>query len=130
MTARAAPQAVVATPEETLEHFLEAIESGDSRPLPGLLCRDVCFITQDATAIRGRDRVAALVAQLMAAGIDVRSLSSYTLRIADFALVSAQWRLGLNARAASLLQTTEASLALSLREGSWKLLLVAPWGWS
>jgi ketosteroid isomerase-like protein len=118
-----------AAPEDALESFLDAVERGDHRSLSDLLCRDVCFLTQDSTAIRGRDRVLSLLTQLIAAGVDVRSISSHTLQIADFALVSASWRLGRERPPTALRQTTAASLVLSLREGTWKLLLLAPWGW-
>ncbi len=115
-------------PEEVVGQLIDALGHGDDTAVPDLLCRDVCFLTQDATAIYGRDRVVSLISQLVAARVDVRSLAQHSLRITSFALVSAQWRLSFRARKEPLVQTTQATLVLADREGSWKLLLLAPWG--
>jgi len=115
-------------PDEVVDRLIAALVHADNTAIPALLCREVCFLTQDATAIYGRDRVVPLIAQLIAAEVDVRSLAHHSLQIASFALVSARWRLSFRARETPLVQTTEATLVLADREGSWKLLLVAPWG--
>ncbi|HET9154028.1 MAG TPA: nuclear transport factor 2 family protein [Solirubrobacterales bacterium] len=118
----------VARPDEVIDLLIAALARGDNAAIPRLLCRDVCFLTQDATAIYGRDRVASLIAQLVAAGVDVCSLAQSSLQIGSIAMVSARWRLSFRAREEPLVQTTEATLVLADREGSWKHLLVAPWG--
>lgn len=115
-------------PDEVIDLLIAALDRGDSAAIPHLLCRDVCFLNQDATAIYGRDRVVSLIAQLIAAGVDVRSLSQHSLQIASFVLVSAQWKLSFTAREKPLVQTTQPTLVLAEREGRWKLLLMAPWG--
>lgn len=125
VTATATP----AKPSEAVEGFLALLEAGDLAALGNSLCRDACFLTQDATTIQGREPVAALLAQLQASGLRVTSLTSHALWLGDFALVTTRWRLRLPARPVPLLQTTEAMLALAHREGQWKLLLIAPWGW-
>lgn len=118
----------VAEPEEVVDRLIAVLARGDNATVPHLLCRDVCFLTQDATAIHGRDRVVSLIEQLIAAEVDVRTLAHHSLQIASFALISARWRLSFRAREEPLVQTTEATLVLALREGNWKFLLVAPWG--
>jgi len=115
-------------PEEVVDRLIAALARGDNATVPHLLCRDVCFLTQDATAIYGRDRVVSLIAQLIAAEVDVHSLGHHSLQIASFALISARWRLTFRAREEPLVQTAEATLVLAVREGNWKFLLVAPWG--
>jgi len=116
-------------PEEVIDRLIAALGRGDNAGITRLLCRDVCFLTQDATAVYGRDRVSSLIAQLIAAGVDVRSLAHHTLQIGSLALVSARWKLSFRARDEPLVQATEPTLVLVVREGSWKLLLLAPWGW-
>jgi ketosteroid isomerase-like protein len=118
----------VERPDEVVDRLIAALARANNADIPPLLCRDVCFLTQDATAVYGRDRVVSLIAQLIAAGVDVRSLAHHSLQITSFALVSARWRLSFRARDEPLVQTTEATLVLADREGSWKLLLLAPWG--
>lgn len=118
----------VERPDQVIDLLIAAIARGDHAAIPHLLCRDVCFLTQDATAIHGREQVTPLIAQLIAAGVDVRSLAQYSLQIDSFVLVSAQWRLSFRAREEPLVQTTEPTLVLTEREGRWKLLLMAPWG--
>ena len=116
-------------PDEVVDLLIAALSRADNAAIPPLLCREVCFLTQDATAIYGRDRVISLIAQLIAAGVDVCSLAHHALQITSFALVSARWRVSFRARETPLVQNTEATLVLADREGSWKFLLLAPWGY-
>lgn len=125
VTATATPS----KPSEAVEGFLALLEAGDLAALANSLCRDACFLTQDATTIQGRESIAALLAQLQESGLRVTSLTSHSLWLGDFALVTTRWKLHLPAQPRPLLQTTEAMLALARREGRWKLLLIAPWGW-
>lgn len=129
MGTTAAASATEARPAEAVEGFLALLETGDLAALADSLCRDACFLTQDATTIQGRERITALLAQLQESGLSVTSLARQSLRLGDFALVTTRWKLRLPARPQPLVQTTEAMLALAHREGRWKLLLIAPWGW-
>lgn len=124
-----APTATPSKPSEVVEGFLALLEGGEPAALANSLCRDACFVTQDATTIQGREPVAALLTQLQESRLRVTSLASNALSLGDFALVTTRWRLHLPAQPAPLMQTTEAMFALARREGRWKLLLIAPWGW-
>lgn len=52
----------VERPDEIVDQLIVALARADNAAIPPLLCREVCFLTQDATAIYGRDRVASLIA--------------------------------------------------------------------
>ena len=112
------------------ESLLDALEHGKIADLRRRLCRDVCFLTQDRTPIRGRDRVDSLLGQLVEAGLVVSTAETSCLELGQFALVSAGLQMRLPARPKALELAGEAVFALAHREGEWKLLLVAPWGLS
>jgi ketosteroid isomerase-like protein len=116
-------------PGDAVESFLASLAHGDLPSLAEAICRDACFVTRDGTTIHGRERIGALLGQLVAAGLEVRPLSSHAIQVSDFALIATSWQLRLPAQPQLLLQRTDAMLALAEREGSWKLLLIAPWGW-
>jgi hypothetical protein len=118
-----------AAPEDVLQVFFDALERGCVPPPEQTLCRDVTFVTQDATAIRGRERVASLLAQLIGVRLQVLPGSSHMMELGEFALASAGWEIRLSNSTGSMVQRTEANLVFALRESRWKLLLIAPWGW-
>lgn len=121
--------AAVDEPLAAVDRFLRALARGDVEKLSSQLCRDACFLTQDATAIHGRARVGALLGQLVNANLRVLSERCHAIPMGDFALVCARWEMRLSTHAGPLSQTTDATLALARRESRWKLLLIAPWGW-
>lgn len=112
-----------------LESFLAALNRESRQSLGHLLCRDVTFLTQDATGIRGRERVAALLSQLRTDGFKVRSGASYEMTLTEVALISLGWELRLTNDVETVVQRTEAMLIFAHRESRWKLLFIAPWGW-
>lgn len=116
-------------PADTVDRFLAGLAQGDLPPLAEAICRDACFVTRDGTVIHGRERIGALLGQLIGVGFEVAPLSGQAIQVGDFALLTASWEVRLPARPQPLTQRTEATLALAEREGSWKLLLIAPWGW-
>jgi hypothetical protein len=111
-----------------LEVLLDALERGNIAELRQRLCRDVCFLTQDRTPIRGRERVDSLLSQLVGAGLVVSTAETSCVELGLFALVSARLQMRLPARPKTLELAADAVFALAHREGEWKLLLVAPWG--
>jgi ketosteroid isomerase-like protein len=121
--------ATSSTPGDAVEQFLTNLAEGALPSLAEAICRDACFVTRDGTTIQGRERIGALLGQLIAAGLQVASLSRHAIQLGDFALIATSWELRLPAQPKPLLQRTDATLALAEREGSWKLLLIAPWGW-
>ena len=103
-------------PRAALEDFLGALNRGDHPALARTLCRQVTFLTQDATGIHGRERVASLLAQLLAGGLRVRLDTSHMMELDGVALVSLRWEIRLANRVETLVQRTEASLVLACRE--------------
>jgi uncharacterized protein (TIGR02246 family) len=116
-------------PEQLPSAFVGALNIGDLHLASACFARDACLITPDATAIRGRDGIRALLAQLVLlhAEIEIEHLS--VLRAGDVALVRGRWTVRCEGAEGSIYrQRFEPTLVLQEVEGLWKLTIAAPWG--
>jgi hypothetical protein len=74
--------------------------------------------------------VVAVLVQLPIGGTRVEADPPHVLAAGEAALVSARWHFASPAPGnAEFRHSTEAVLALSRVEGSWKVSIAAPWGW-
>lgn len=93
--------------------------------------RDACLLTQDATAIHGREHIRPLLAQLIARRTRIAVEQSTLLSAGDVALVRERWTIQIDAaEGARFEQSCSPTLVLRRVEERWKLALVAPWGWA
>lgn len=125
---RQAVQAGLRTPEQAVRAFAVALGSGDLDAAVGCFARDGCFVTPDSTAIRGREDIRAILAQMLAGclwiGIEARGM----LTAGDVALGSERWTIGSNGAGRAPFERTSNSTVVARRiEGTWKLAIVAPW---
>lgn len=111
-------------------------------PLPSLLSagkleaatacftRDACLITQDATAIHGRDRIRPLLAQLIARHAEIEVEFSNALIAGEVAFAQERWTVRMDGVEGSRFeQVCEPTLVMRWVEGHWKIGIAAPWGW-
>ncbi len=111
-------------------------------PLPSLLsagkldaaaacfARDACLITQDATAIHGRDRIRPLLAQLIARHAQIEVEFSNALIAGDVAFSQERWTVRMDGIEGSRFeQVCEPTLVLRWIDERWKVGIAAPWGW-
>lgn len=91
--------------------------------------RDASFLTPDATTIRGRDDIRAVLAQLVAMRSQIHIDMQSTLRAGEIALVTGRWTIRLPIKAAPFAQSASACFVVHRIEGSWKAVIAAPWGW-
>lgn len=111
-------------------------------PLPSLLsggkldaamacfARDACLITQDATAIHGRDRIRPLLAQLISRHAKIEVEFSNALIAGDVAFAQERWLVQMDGVEGSRFeQVCEPTLVLRWIEDRWKVGIAAPWGW-
>jgi ketosteroid isomerase-like protein len=120
---RAIPQA--ASPPETPERatlaFIEAQNAGE-------LDIAASFFTPDATAIRGREEIRAVLAQLIASSAKIRVDGQSMLTAGEMALSIQRWTMRSGGAEVPFVQTSNATVLLRRLECSWKLMILAPWG--
>lgn len=106
------------------------LSAGDLRGAGACLAKDACLLTPDGTAVHGREAVRRVLAQLIAAGIQIEVETSRTLIAGDTALARERWSVSSNGvdgeRVHGVLNPT---LAWQRIEGTWKLTVLVLWGW-
>jgi ketosteroid isomerase-like protein len=110
--------------------FATALSAGDLAAATACFARDACLITPDATTIRGRDQIRAILVQLIAmrptVGVEQRAM----LVAGEVALAAETWTIRLNGLDPTpFAQISDSTSVLRRIEGIWKLQIAAPWGW-
>lgn len=118
------------TPARINRSFALGLTSGDLELAAGCFARDGCLITPDATAIHGRDRIRPVLAQLIAARIEIEVELSSAVGGGDVAITSERWRVRLGVSGERVVQTIHPTLVLRRIDSAWKLAIAAPWGWA
>jgi ketosteroid isomerase-like protein len=127
---RATKLSPAATPQETTAAFAQAMNMGDLDAATQCFAKDACLLTPDATAIRGRDEIHRILAQLIARQSQIEVQASSILLAGEVALGSERWRIrSAGAEGAIFEQISSPKLVLRQLEGIWKLAIAAPWGW-
>ncbi|MET0557226.1 MAG: nuclear transport factor 2 family protein [Solirubrobacterales bacterium] len=122
---RSAPAEV---PERVVARLVAAINDGRLGDATECFSRKGCLVTPDATAVHGRDEIQRLLEQLIARRSRIEVVLSTELRAGDVALSRQRWLLHSDADDGShYTQQLTASLILHFIEGSWKLVIAAPW---
>jgi ketosteroid isomerase-like protein len=110
--------------------FAAALNAGDLDAATACFARDACLITPDATTIRGRDHIRAILFQLIAMHPTVQLEQRGILVAGDVALGTETWTIRLNGLDLTpFAQTADSTAVLRRIEGAWKLQIAAPWGW-
>jgi ketosteroid isomerase-like protein len=109
--------------------FVRALSQGDLDSATACFARDGCLITPDLTAVHGRDRIRPVLAQLIAAAVQVRVDQSNSLHAGETLIARERWTIRLGGNGRRFEQTCDPTLVLRKVEGSWKLVIAAPWGW-
>jgi ketosteroid isomerase-like protein len=122
--------ATAASPKESTRAFAEAINVSDLHAATHCFAKDACLVTPDATAIRGREEIRPILAQLMARQTRIEVLASSLLVAGEVALGSERWTIrSAGPEGAVFAQDSSPALVMRNLEGAWKLAIVAPWGW-
>lgn len=123
------PTKALRFPEGTTRVLAQAIGAGKLDVAASCFARDACFVTPDATAVRGREEIRAVLAQLIAMGAQIEIEAGSLLLAGEVALGSEYWHIhfrGVNG--APFRQAFPASMVLRRLEDSWTLAIAAPWG--
>jgi ketosteroid isomerase-like protein len=123
-----------AAPPSSARHaspaFAAALNAGQLEAATACFARDACLLTPDATTIRGRDHIRAILCQLIAMRPTVEVEQRGMLIAGDVALGTETWTIRLNGlELTPFAQTSETTAVLRRIEGAWKLQIAAPWGW-
>ena len=124
---------VLATPPDSPQRLTRvlagAISAANLSVAGDCFAKDACFVTPDATAIRGREEIRAIMGQLIARRAQIEVLSSSALIGGGAALVTEQWVMRSAGTESSVFEQRLApTLVARWVEGRWKLAVVAPWG--
>ena len=107
-----------------------ALTAGDLDAATACFARDACLITPDATTIRGREHIRAILFQLIAMRPTTQVEQRGMLISGDVALGTETWTIRLDGlELTPFAQTSDSSAVLRRIEGAWKLQISAPWGW-
>jgi ketosteroid isomerase-like protein len=107
-----------------------ALSAGDLDSAVAGFARDGALITRSATTIRGRDRIRAVLGQLIAMrpAVEVEQLG--LLVAGEVALATENWTVRLEgSEGAPFTQISNSTAVLRCIQGTWKLQIAAPWGW-
>jgi uncharacterized protein (TIGR02246 family) len=126
--ARAPGECPAATPAALAERFAAAMRARDADAAAACFTRDGCFVTPDATTIRGRGEIRAVLAQLLAICLRIEIELRTVVEAGDTAMVSEHWRVSFKSvGGASFVRATRSTMVLSEVEGKWRLAVAAPW---
>jgi uncharacterized protein (TIGR02246 family) len=128
LTSRAAPRPHRTSPHAAILAFAEALSAAELEQATSLFADDGCFVTPDATAVRGRRGIREVLAQLTAGRVQLR-VTPGTVQIAgSMALCSERWAFTYAGKDICPFTRVSDSTALLRRsDGGWQLSLVAPW---
>ena len=117
------------SPLEAIDAFSLAIAEGNARAAAGCFASEACLITPDATAIRGMEEIAAVLAQLTAGGTRIQIEITALQRAGKVACGQGHSRVvGRDARMEPFEQHFPASFVLVEGEGTWRIQILCPWG--
>jgi ketosteroid isomerase-like protein len=106
------------------------LSAGDLRGVGACLARDACLLTPDGTAVHGREAVRRVLAQLIAAEVEIEVEASRVLVAGDTALARERWAVTSNGVDGTRLRCTlHPALTLQRIEGAWKVTVLVLWGW-
>ncbi len=116
------------TPEQALISFAEALNGGRLDIATACFARDAYILTPSATAIRGREGIRSILAQLIAGRTQIQVQVDNMLTVGAVALSCAGWTLrSAGPEESSLEQVCVPTVVLHRIEDAWKLAIVAPW---
>jgi ketosteroid isomerase-like protein len=110
--------------------FAQALNAGELDSAAACFARDGCFVTRDATAIYGRERIREVLAQMVQQQTEIRVELSSSVGIGEVILMHQRWRIRSGDRLRERFdQISDAVMVVRQIEGIWKLSIAAPWGY-
>lgn len=119
----------MSVPQEITRSLATALSAAELDHALSLFAADGCFVTPDATAVRGSQGIRAILSQLIASRVQLRIEPRSTRMAGSLALCEECW-VFTRARegAAPFVQASDSTVLLRRSSGVWRLLIAAPWG--
>lgn len=115
-------------PQEVTRALAGALSAAELGRALSLFDEDGCFVTPDATAVRGLYGVRAILSQLIASRVQLRIEPRSTFTAGSLALCSERWTFTYSrGDAAPFVQGSDSAILLRRSNRAWKLLIAAPW---
>lgn len=120
---------LAATPRLACEALCRALNRGDLEAALSCFAPGACLLGPDGTAAQGEGALRSRLAELIAAGAEVRIELRGVLVASDLALAHERWHISRRGRPdPGLAHSPAPSLVLRLLEGEWRIAIAAPWG--
>ena len=108
--------------------FAELLSRGDLSGATYCFARNACLLTQDATAIHGRDNIRPALAQLIARGTAIEVGQSSVVEAGEVAWARETWTIRTRApEGEPFEQATQPAFVMRVVEDEWKLAIAMPW---
>jgi ketosteroid isomerase-like protein len=121
-------EARAAKPESALVSFTAALSGGNLQGASACFTREGCLITPDHTSVYGREDIAGVLAQLIAAGTEIEIDRVVVRQAGEVALASGRVTMRSGPEGTRFVQTCDPTMVIQRVEGTWKLAVIAPWG--
>lgn len=115
-------------PQEITRDLAAALGAAELDRALSLFDEDGCFVTPDATAVRGPQGVKAILSQLIAGRVRLRIEPRSTRMAGGLALCGERWTFIYDrGEAAPFVQGSDSMVLLRRSNRVWRLLIAAPW---
>jgi len=116
-------------PQELTRAFAAALSATELECATSFFAEDGCFVTPDATAVRGLQGVRSILAQLTAGRVQLRVASQSGHTTGSLALCNERWTFTCAREdAAPFVRISDSTVLLRRCDRVWRLLIAAPWG--
>jgi uncharacterized protein (TIGR02246 family) len=116
-------------PQKLTRAFAAALSAAHLDRAVSLFAEDGCFVTPDATALRDRQSIRSILAQLTAGKVQLRTAPQTVHTTTGLALCSERWTFVYCREDGTPFERASDSAVLLRRSNrTWELLIVAPWG--
>ncbi len=110
--------------------FVASINAADLDAATRRFSRYACLLTPGATAVRGREAIRPILAQLIVADTQIASESIGVVSAGDSLLVRERWRIcSRGSDGIPFVRPSVATLLWRRLESDWMVAIAAPWGW-
>jgi uncharacterized protein (TIGR02246 family) len=117
------------SPQALTHAFAGALSAAELERALSLFAGNGCFVTPDATAVRGPQGIRAILAQLIASRVQLRVALKSVHTAGSVALCNEHWTFTYACEDATpFIQASDSTVLLRRSNRVWKLLIVAPWG--
>jgi ketosteroid isomerase-like protein len=115
--------------EHCIRAFTGSLGVGDLDGATASFARDACLVTPDATSVRGRNSIRAVLAQLILVRTEFVDQVASLVMVDDAALFRGRWTIRSNGVGGARFEQVANPILVAQRiEAEWRLRIAALWG--